>query len=40
MYWNEQEKRFVQENPVINYYQTDKEEILGEEIASIKKVST
>lgn len=38
MYWNEQEKRFVQENPVINYYQTDKEEILGEEIASIKKL--
>lgn len=38
MFLNEQEKRFVQENPVINYYQTDKEKILGEEIASIKRI--
>lgn len=37
MYWNEQEKRFIQENPIINYYQTDKEEILSEEITSIKR---
>lgn len=38
MYLNEQEKRFVSENPVIDYYQTDKEIILGEEIASIKRL--
>ncbi len=37
MYWNEQEKRFIQENPIINYYQTDKEKILSKEITSIKR---
>lgn len=37
MYWNEQEERFIKEDPTINYYQTDKEKILGQEIASIKK---
>lgn len=37
MLWNEQEKRYVCENPVTSYYQTEKEEILGMEIASIRK---
>lgn len=37
MYWDEQEERFVEEDPIINYYQTDKEKILGKEIASIRK---
>lgn len=38
MHFNEQEKRFINEAPIINYYQTDKEEILGKEIASIKRL--
>jgi len=37
MYWNEDEKRFIKENPISNYYQTEKEEILGKEIESIKR---
>ena len=37
MMWNEQEKRFIRENPILPYYQTEKEEILGKEIQSIQK---
>lgn len=37
MLLNEQEKIFVPENTIASYYQTEKEEILGEEIASIKR---
>lgn len=38
MLWNEEEKRYIQENPLTSYYQTEKEEILGMEIDSIKKL--
>lgn len=38
MYLNEQEQRFIQESSVTDYYQTDKEKILGEEISSIKRL--
>ena len=37
MIWNEDEKRYTEEPPLFKYYQTEKEEILGKEIASIKK---
>ena len=37
MYWNEQEKRFIQENPSMICYQTEKEEILANEIESIRR---
>lgn len=37
MIWNEQEKRFVEENPIISYHQTEKEIFLGQEIELIKR---
>lgn len=37
MYWSKIEKRFIKGNPISNYYQTEKEEILGKEIESIKR---
>lgn len=37
MYWNEEEKRFVEESPTLSLYQTDKEEILSKEIDSIRR---
>lgn len=37
MLWNEEEKRFVEENFSMSLYQTDKEEILGKEIESIRR---
>ena len=37
MIWNEKEQKFVQESSIIDYYQTEKEIILGKEIESIKR---
>lgn len=37
MLWNEVEKRYIQEDSIMNYYQTDQEMILGKEIESIKR---
>lgn len=37
MLWNEEDQRFIEENTITKYYQTEKEEILGKEIESIKK---
>ena len=37
MYWNEEEKRFIKENSISNYYQTEKEDVLGKEIEAIKR---
>lgn len=37
MYWNEEEKRFIKENSISNYYQTEKEDVLGKEIGAIKR---
>ena len=37
MYWNEEEKRFIEEDPSMALYQTEKEEILGKEIESIRR---
>lgn len=38
MLLNEKEERHILENPITSYYQTEKEEILGMEIASIKRL--
>ena len=37
MIWNEGEQRFVQESALMDYYQTEKEIILGKEIQSIRR---
>ena len=37
MLWNDAEQRFVQESPLTDYYQTEKERILEMEIKSIRK---
>lgn len=37
MIWNEKENKFVKERQILSLYQTEKEEILGKEIESIKK---
>lgn len=36
-FWNDKEKRFILEDPIMIYHQTEKEIILGKEIESIKK---
>ena len=37
-YWNENEKCFELESEILKYYETEKEKILGKEIASIKRL--
>lgn len=38
MVWNKDEQRFVTDNSIISFYQSEREERLGKEIASIKKL--
>jgi len=38
MIWNEKEQRFIQENPIRDYYQTEREAILSREIEAIRRV--
>ena len=37
MFWKKEEQRFVQENSLMDYYQTEKEIILEKEIHSIRR---
>lgn len=37
-YWNENQKRFELESETLKFYETEKEEILGKEIGSIKRL--
>ena len=37
MIWDDNEKRFIEESNLIDYYQTDKEIVLGQEIDTIRK---
>lgn len=36
--WDEKNKKFIDETNIFNYFHNDKEEILGKEIESIKRL--
>lgn len=36
--WDEKNKKFIDETNIFNYFYNDKEEILGKEIESIKRL--